>query len=301
MTEEVTQGEVVEDARTGEIIPKGSPPELRPGILAQININQVGTLDVSPEELASIQEPLDPKDVQIRPDGLVYLPWTWYNKRLNKAFGILKWGLIPQGSPQIKEMGNSTLIVWLHWLVVKGVPISMAGGETSYQPSNYTMSYGDAMEGARSNSLARNCKNLGMAIELWDQQWVSEWKKEYAETYPNPNPNAKQKNLWRKKGSKSPEKSETRATSPSPATPAPQNSTQQEKPTETTSYPQKNEPSQPEVKTYTGNQILANITLVQDIINESKKPSPVVCGFLGKLEKGKKFSVEQILNMLKEA
>lgn len=191
-------GEVV-DERTGEIIPKGSPPELKPGILAQININQVGTLEVGEESLKVLEEPLDPNDVQIRPDGLVYLPWTWYNKKLNRAFGILKWGLIPQGAPQIKEMGNSTLVVWLNWLVVKGIPVSMAGGETSYQPSNYTMSYGDAMEGARTNSLSRNCKNLGMAIELWDWRWVEEWKRDFAETYPNPNPNARQKQLWRKK------------------------------------------------------------------------------------------------------
>lgn len=195
LKQEQYEAEVVEDARTGEIIPRGAPPELKPGILAQININQVGTLEVGEEELKVLQEPLDPKDVQIRPDGLVYLPWTWYANRLNRAFGILKWGLIPQGSPMIKDMGNNTLIVWLNWLVIKGVPVSMAGGETSYQPSNYTMSYGDAVEGARSNSLARNCKMLGMSLELWDAEWVSNWRKEHAEQYTN----EKNKKVWRKR------------------------------------------------------------------------------------------------------
>lgn len=195
LKQEQYEAEVVEDARTGEIIPRGAPPELKPGILAQININQVGTLEVGEEELKVLQEPLDPKDVQIRPDGLVYLPWTWYANRLNRAFGILKWGLIPQGSPMIKDMGNNTLIVWLNWLVIKGVPVSMAGGETSYQPSNYTMSYGDAVEGARANSLARNCKMLGMSLDLWNPEWVSGWKEQYAESYKN----EKNKTLWRKK------------------------------------------------------------------------------------------------------
>lgn len=288
------KGEVIEDARTGEIIPRGSPPELRPGILAQVNINQVGTLDIDEDALKVLQEALDPNDVQIRPDGLVYLPWTFYNKRLNRAFGILKWGLVPQGAPQVKDMGNSTLVVWLHWLVVKGVPISMAGGETTYQPSNYTMSYGDAMEGARSSSLSRNCKNLGIALELWDTQWVDNWKKEYAETYKDKNG----KTRWRKKGSEDPEKPSSVSTIAEFDQKQPQGSTEQEKTTETTSDPEK---TAPEVKTYTGNQILANLTLVQGIIEESKKTSQVVCGLVGRLEKGKKFSVEEILNMLKEA
>lgn len=190
--------EEVEDARTGEMIPrstKGDIPELRPGILAQININQVGTLDVSDEALAVLEEPLDPEDVRIRADGLVYLPWTWYNKRLNRAFGVFKWGLIPQGAPMVKNMGSSVLVVWLNWLVIKGVPVSVAGGEMSYQPNNNTMSYGDAVEGARSNSLARNCKNIGMAIELWDKDWIAAWKKQYAESYES-----KGRTYWRRKG-----------------------------------------------------------------------------------------------------
>lgn len=294
MQGEKVEGEVVEDARTGEIVPKGSP-ELRPGILSQININQVGTLELEPKTIEVLEEKLDPNDVQIRPDGLVYLPWTWYNKRLNRAFGLLHWALIPQGSPMIKENGNSTLVVWLNWLVIKGVPVSMAGGEMSYQPSNYTMSYGDALEGARSNSLARNCKNLGMALELWDLEWVNAWKKEHAETYPNPNQNAKQKFLWRKKGSGSQSKPQNapkqaqedpQAKSEPPATPSPSETPK--------------DPTEPSVEKFTGNQIFSNTDLVKKIAEDTKKPVVDVCKVLGGLENGKKFSVEEIVAKIQE-
>lgn len=198
--ENVEDGQVVEDARTGELIPRGTPQTI-PGILAQIELSKVGMLELSPETEKVLDEELNPEDVKIRPDGLLYLPWTWYNQRLNRAFGRLKWALIPQGSPRFKEMGNKTLVVWLHWLVVKGTPVSMAGGETAYQPSNFTMSEGDAIEGARSNSLARNCKNLGMAIQLWDLDWCNRWKKQYAE-YGDWD--GKGKKTWRKKVAKMP-------------------------------------------------------------------------------------------------
>lgn len=288
--EKVTNGEVVyeevQDARTGEIIPKGSPAELRPGILAQININQVGTLEVGEEALKVLEEALDPNDVKIRPDGLVYLPWTWYNKKLNRAFGILKWGLIPQGSPQIKEMGNTTLIVWLNWLVVRGVPVSMAGGETSYQPKNFTMSYGDAVEGARSNSLARNCKNLGMAIELWDADWVENWKKEYAEKYPNPNQDSRTKYLWRKRNGHKAEKTEpAKATEPI------------ERPAETTGAAVTEEVKAETEKKYTVKQ-LRDFNIVKAIAKQSEKKNSEVAAVINKLDEKTSYSISDVVKRL---
>lgn len=283
--EKYEEVEVIEDSRTGELIPKGSP-ELRPGVLAQINISQVGTLELDGQAEAVLTEPLDPKDVQIRPDGLVYLPWTWYNKRLNRAFGLLKWALIPQGSPVIKETGNSTLIVWLNWLVIKGIPVAMAGGETSYQPSNYTMSYGDALEGARSNSLARNCKNLGMALELWDAEWVSNWKKEYAEQYTND----KGKKLWRKKGAKAPQtKTTTPSTKPVDDHQKPLETSEQ---TETVKTTESSTEAATEAK-YTPEQ-LRSAEIVVNLKGMTGKAIPEIMKVINSLDKSGKYSVEEV-------
>lgn len=198
MSDEIQEAEVIEDSRTGEIIPKGSPNTMPPAgnvLQLQINANTIGTLVLSPETEKVLDEPLDPKSVRIRPDGLVYLPWTFYAEKLNKAFGRLQWGLVPQGSPQSKDTGNNNvLVIWGNWLVIKGVPVGFAVGETSYRTNNNTMSYGDAMEGAKSISLARNCKILGIALDLWDAEWVANWKKQYAEKIDN---------KWQKKQGKS--------------------------------------------------------------------------------------------------
>jgi hypothetical protein len=55
-------------------------------------------------------------------------------------------------------------------------------------------------------------------------------------------------------------------------------------------------------ESYTGNQILGSKdgTLVKEIVELSGKPTPLVCGYVAKLEKGKKFSIGQIVKALTE-
>jgi hypothetical protein len=192
--QEVVYAEL-EDERTGEIIPVKPAPPASNTLATTLDLTKVGTLAVDEKAETVLAEPLNPEDVKIRPDGLVYLPWTWYAERLNRAFGRLNWGLVPQAGPQSKDMGGDMiLVVWGHWLVIRGVPVGFEIGETAYRPSNKKMSFGDAAAGAKSSSLARNCKMLGMSLEMWDGDWVNVWRKKYAETYENNG-----RTEWRKK------------------------------------------------------------------------------------------------------
>lgn len=51
-----------------------------------------------PTEAARILlAPLDPNDVEVKPDGIIYLPEIKYRRVLNKAFGPGAWGLAPRG------------------------------------------------------------------------------------------------------------------------------------------------------------------------------------------------------------
>lgn len=51
----------------------------------------------SPEQAEILQAPLDYDDIEIKPDGIVYLPEIKYRRRLNRAFGPGGWGLAPRG------------------------------------------------------------------------------------------------------------------------------------------------------------------------------------------------------------
>jgi hypothetical protein len=293
MTDETVKGEVIEDARTGEIIPRGANQLDTSKQETRIDIHKVGTLELSPQEEEILAVPLDPKDVRIRPDGLVYLPWTYYANILNKAFGRLKWGLLPQGSPQVKQIGDygDMLVIWGHWFVIKGVPISFSYGETTFRPSNATMSEGDASEGAKSISLARNCKQLGIALELWDADWVAWWKSEYAETYKGSN----NRTLWRRKVTGTPR----------PATQRPQNSTQGQNPTQTTPKAAEGvsegvSTAQELAESYTPQQLRV-AERVDQIKADSESPDvPTVMKFLASLDKEQTYTIGQVVKMIRE-
>lgn len=47
--------------------------------------------------------PLDPEDIEIKPDGIIYLPEIKYRRILNKAFGPGGWGLAPRGETIVTE------------------------------------------------------------------------------------------------------------------------------------------------------------------------------------------------------
>ncbi len=147
-----------------------------------------GTIELTKEQMDILYAPVKEDDVEIRPDGLIYLPWMEYATRLRLAFGPPV--MIPYGPP--KKLGN--FIHWGFWLIIKGKPYGFAVGEQQYF-ENDRMTYGDALEGAKSNALMRICKGLGISLELWKPSFVKEWKAKFAETYEE-----KGKTKWRKKG-----------------------------------------------------------------------------------------------------
>lgn len=51
----------------------------------------------SEEQAAVLMQELNYDDIEIKPDGIVYLPEIKYRRILNKAFGPGGWGLVPRG------------------------------------------------------------------------------------------------------------------------------------------------------------------------------------------------------------
>ena len=51
----------------------------------------------SKEAADVLTAPLSPEDIEIKPDGIIYLPEIKYRRILNKAFGPGGWGLAPRG------------------------------------------------------------------------------------------------------------------------------------------------------------------------------------------------------------
>ena len=57
-----------------------------------------------PKEAADILlAPLDPEIIEIKPDGIIYMPEIHYRRILNRAFGPGAWGLAPRGETIVTD------------------------------------------------------------------------------------------------------------------------------------------------------------------------------------------------------
>lgn len=181
------------------IPPPGQPPKkITDGLGAEIAnlIHLSGTIELTGKQEKTIFAPVNEKDIEIRPDGLIYLPWMEYVTRLKEAFGM-RWTLLPEGLPKASPGGNS--IMWGFWLVIEGKPYGFAIGEQEYYPENKTMSWSDACEGAKSNALMRVCKGIGISLELWRPSFIRAWKKKHAHQVVGKDRYGNPKTIWAKK------------------------------------------------------------------------------------------------------
>lgn len=178
---------VVLDDQKKAIVPKTREETVNEKMLSLLAT--AGTIKITPKQKKILYEKVNPKDVEIKPTGQIYLPWGWYQTKLREVFGF-EWELFPGGKANM--VGRLVIREW--WLIIQGKPYGNAFGECDYIANNPVMTYGDAIEGTKSNATTRLCKGLGMASELWNPTWVKNWIAEYAETYID-----KGKIRWRKK------------------------------------------------------------------------------------------------------
>jgi hypothetical protein len=115
-------------------------------------------------------------DVQIRPDGIIYLPGVQFRNRLNNAFGPGAWAIYP-----LRQFMDALRIYYEGALIVNGRYIAQSVGECEFHANNKMQSYASAIEAAKTDCITRCCKDLGIAEELWDPNFIRAWKEDFAE------------------------------------------------------------------------------------------------------------------------
>lgn len=162
-------------ANAGLALPHDPPVSL--ALLADplITAAFVGTLTLTEAQIAALRRPVADAEVEWRPaerDGpaiIPYLSHNGYRDRLDAAFGLGGWGMVPVGLP--KEKDGSIFTPYA--LVIGGLPRVYAWGEQQL----HKMTYGDGIEGAKSNAITRCGKELGIGRELWNRAYITELKK----------------------------------------------------------------------------------------------------------------------------
>lgn len=152
----------------------------------------------TPEQKAKLLEPVDPLDIEIRPDGLIYYSAGLCRRRLNMIFGPGAWAIMPIGEVGFQE--TQSQLYYKAALYINGAFVAQAIGEAEYHENNNRQSYATAAESAKSNALVRCCKDIGIAGELWEPQFARRWRDEYAvEIWCENTETKKRRKMWRKK------------------------------------------------------------------------------------------------------
>ncbi|KAI0089289.1 mitochondrial genome maintenance protein MGM101 [Irpex rosettiformis] len=155
----------------------------------------LGAQPFSKEAAEILMGPIDSLDVEMKPDGLIYLPEIKYRRVLNRAFGPGGWGLAPRSETHV----GPKIVSREYGLICLGRLVAVARGEQEYfDPSGIPT----AVEASKSNALMRCCKDLGVASELWDPRFIREFKAKYCvEIFAEHATTKKKKKLWRRKDS----------------------------------------------------------------------------------------------------
>ncbi len=168
-----------------------------PEEIQQQFVNEIPLMSLSQEAFGTdaqsvLSESINPAEVEIKPDGVCYLPEIRYRKTLLRAFGPGGWCLVPRGP----HTQNANVLSREYALICHGRYVSQARGSTTIASfSNAAL----ASEAVRSNALMRCCKDLGIASELWDGKFIESWKEKYAQKRTVTDSNGRTKYLWSKK------------------------------------------------------------------------------------------------------
>lgn len=147
-------------------------------------------LDAEHVNVGVLEDPIPFEDIEEHPvrsvkgrDGVerpaIYVPWHLEANRLNRAFGIGQWSLIPYRNPGYDDQRNE--VIWPGMLFIQGNYVAQAIGTCEWYPDSQ-MSRGDAQEAAKSNCLSRTCKGIDPGLqEAWKASYIRdywEWREE---------------------------------------------------------------------------------------------------------------------------
>jgi hypothetical protein len=135
-----------------------------------------GNLGLTKEEQSMLSSPPGPDVVEIRPDGVVYAPWSGVAERMDDALGIGEWTLVPEGKPMLQD----GFVCWQFHLFVRGHWVTTSIGEHP-DPKRRKLSLANRAEAAKSDALTKCSKALGVFREMWIRGWTKEWQAENCE------------------------------------------------------------------------------------------------------------------------
>jgi hypothetical protein len=187
---------------TAELVPMEDPPDGTPvSVESPHHADPEGSpyggvaAGAAPPKIQEILDrEVDELQVDIREDGVVYLPASVYRARLFEAFGSMGWAMVPVQPPKV----DRNKVLYHGRLYCHGRFIAEKIGEHEYYEET---SMSESVDAAESECMKKCCKNLiGGFLPLWDKDWILRWQARYAvQVWRKPKPGKKNKPSWRRK------------------------------------------------------------------------------------------------------
>lgn len=157
------------------------------------------TLQLTEEESRKLSARFEDDEIEIRPDGFLYVPQALIRQRLNKVIGAGAWSivLLREKIEQLTEKSNK--LYFDGAMMIRGKFVARSIGEASYFTTNQNQSRASALEAAKSDCMVRCVKDLGIALEVYEPAFCRKWQKQFAIKVWVKEPNRDKKTLWRRR------------------------------------------------------------------------------------------------------
>lgn len=145
-------------------------------------------------------------DIDIRPDGLIYVGHSYHRRVLTEVFGRGGWAEVEASPVQLKRQGEAEWVYQRWALYVRGqdghrVFIRSCVGSARWFGDSARANFAETLESVRSDALPRNAAkgSLQIALEPWTKRVGQEWKHKYAIQVWVKDRTGKQEIRWRRK------------------------------------------------------------------------------------------------------
>lgn len=148
-------------------------------------------LKMSKAEIKKLTKAFQQEQIEIRPDGAIFIPHIFISQRLNEVFAPGGWSLICR-EHYLEE--DACEIQAEYILIVRGCFIGEEVGEQAF--NQVSDKYSDALACIAAKALRRICGlKFSCGNQLWQPVFVEKWKAKFAESYRDG-----EELVWRKKG-----------------------------------------------------------------------------------------------------
>lgn len=182
-----TQVVVRNESEVSAYTPEASPTDLV--ILSGPYIGaSIRPFDEKVSAVLADNETVPDEDLNIKPNGQIYLSHTKARHILNRAFGYGGWSVVPVGDfrqERTRKEKNGkeyehVILYRTYRMYCHGRFVAEVESSGDYYTNNAESNYGDAAEACQSYAINRLCKPFGIASQCWDKAYGERWKKKYA-------------------------------------------------------------------------------------------------------------------------